>query len=289
MQAQRSKRTNPPDTRWRIIKTATQLYRRIGHQKTTVADIAREMSMSPASVYRFFRSKQAISEAVVGELLEEILLAASNAARNGGSAIQRLHAAFQVINRIHAYRSTNENRLHELIVTATHENWSVTNSYNDRITQIVSQVVAAGQVQGELRNGDSITLTRCLLAAMDTHLNPMLIPARVARPTPAQLIDFCISALRVAPRSSEPSASDRIHHFELTEDLFETAGLRLPHIANLKPGTTVRWLPASATRQPVPVATDAGRTSPEGNRSGPCKRRSGLAVVSLSPICFASR
>ena len=50
------------------------------------------MAMSPANVYRFFGSKQAIGEAVVGELLEEILLAAVNAAQSAGPAIWRLQA-----------------------------------------------------------------------------------------------------------------------------------------------------------------------------------------------------
>jgi AcrR family transcriptional regulator len=35
----------------------------MGYQKTAVADIARELGMSPANVYRFFPSKSAINEA----------------------------------------------------------------------------------------------------------------------------------------------------------------------------------------------------------------------------------
>jgi len=32
-------------------------FRQIGFQKTTVADIARELHMSPANVYRYFAAK----------------------------------------------------------------------------------------------------------------------------------------------------------------------------------------------------------------------------------------
>ena len=41
------------DTRERILVVAERLFRQIGYQKTTVADIAKELRMSPANVYRF--------------------------------------------------------------------------------------------------------------------------------------------------------------------------------------------------------------------------------------------
>ena len=53
-----------PDTRERILVVAERLFREIGYQKTTVADIAKVLRMSPANVYRFFDSKKAIHEGV---------------------------------------------------------------------------------------------------------------------------------------------------------------------------------------------------------------------------------
>src|ERR1700704_5814429 len=47
------------DTRARILVVAERLFREIGYQKTTVADIAKMLRMSPANVYRFFDSKKA--------------------------------------------------------------------------------------------------------------------------------------------------------------------------------------------------------------------------------------
>ena len=48
------------DVRERVLVTAERLFREIGYQKTTVADIAKVLRMSPANVYRFFDSKKAI-------------------------------------------------------------------------------------------------------------------------------------------------------------------------------------------------------------------------------------
>ena len=40
-----------------ILATAERLFRDVGYLKTTVADIAKTLKMSPANIYRFFDSK----------------------------------------------------------------------------------------------------------------------------------------------------------------------------------------------------------------------------------------
>jgi AcrR family transcriptional regulator len=60
------------DTRERILVVAERLFRQFGYQKTTVADIAKELRMSPANVYRFFDSKKAINAGVARALMGEV-------------------------------------------------------------------------------------------------------------------------------------------------------------------------------------------------------------------------
>jgi AcrR family transcriptional regulator len=112
-----SKRAGTFDARRQIVVTAIWFYARIGHKKTTVAEIAHELSMSPANVYRFFRSKRAIEEAVVAELFEEIVVAAAGAADAGGSAIERLQAVLQAVSWLHADRRAHRSRLHALCLS----------------------------------------------------------------------------------------------------------------------------------------------------------------------------
>ena len=64
------------DTRERILVVAERLFREIGYQKTTVADIAKVLRMSPANVYRFFDSKKAIHEGVARALMGGVEVAA---------------------------------------------------------------------------------------------------------------------------------------------------------------------------------------------------------------------
>ena len=82
------------DTRERILVVAERLFREIGYQKTTVADIAKVLRMSPANVYRFFDSKKAIHEGVARILMggvEEAAAGHRDRARTGGLPAARTH------------------------------------------------------------------------------------------------------------------------------------------------------------------------------------------------------
>ena len=100
------------------------------------------------------------------------------------------------------------------------ENWPVINSYADRITRIASRVITLGQARGELRDGNSMILARCVLCAMEAHSNPLLLAGRAARPTLEQVIRFCIDAVCVAPRSSKwlTPDSDSNPHIQIKEN-----------------------------------------------------------------------
>src|SRR3954465_8258266 len=77
-------------TRARIEAVAETLFRSMGYQKTAVADIARELGMSPANIYRFYPSKSAINEAIAARLLGGIEDGGWAIARGQGPAPDRL-------------------------------------------------------------------------------------------------------------------------------------------------------------------------------------------------------
>src|SRR6202000_1897488 len=88
------------DTRERILVVAERLFRQIGYQKTTVADIAKELHMSPANVYRFFDSKKSIHAGVARTLMGGVeVVAAAIAARPGPVAV-RLRELLATIHRM---------------------------------------------------------------------------------------------------------------------------------------------------------------------------------------------
>ncbi len=87
-------RLKSEDTRARIMEMAETLFRRMGYAKTAVADIASELGMSPANVYRFFPSKIAIVQAICQRCLGELEGKVWSVARSRGPASERLGRLF---------------------------------------------------------------------------------------------------------------------------------------------------------------------------------------------------
>src|ERR1051326_6743323 len=98
--------------------TAEALFRRLGFAKTAVADIAAELKMSPANIYRFFDSKNAIVEAICKRCLSEVEEKAWAVARSKAPASQRLEKLILEILAYHKENLVTEHRVNELVLAA---------------------------------------------------------------------------------------------------------------------------------------------------------------------------
>src|SRR5438270_5624567 len=124
-------RTKPDDTRVRIMATAEALFRRLGFAKTTVADIAAELNMSPANVYRFFASKNAIVEAICKRCLSEVEENAWRVARSKAPAAQRMERLILEILAYHKENLVTDQRDNEHVVAAIEQNWDTIRAHKD--------------------------------------------------------------------------------------------------------------------------------------------------------------
>src|ERR1700742_2070196 len=92
------------DTRMRILVTAERLFREIGYQKTTVADIAKALSMSPANVYRFFDSKKSITAGVARRLMSQVERQSQAIATAKQDATTKLRELLTAVHRMNSER-----------------------------------------------------------------------------------------------------------------------------------------------------------------------------------------
>ncbi|MEH3146955.1 MAG: TetR/AcrR family transcriptional regulator [Methylobacterium frigidaeris] len=192
-----------PSTRCRILQTAERFFRDIGYQKTTVADIAKTLRMSPANVYRFFDSKKAINEAVVGRLIAEAEARMTVIAdRPALSAEQRLRDIITVMHSDAIDRCETHPRMHEMIEAAMSESWDVCRVHVDRITDVFARVVAEGISKGEFAAQDPAVAGRCIHTAILRFCHPLLVvkcSEDDLAPELDAMIAFVLAALR-APR-----------------------------------------------------------------------------------------
>jgi AcrR family transcriptional regulator len=186
------------DQRCRIIETAARLFREIGYQKTTVADIARALGMSPANVYRFFAAKSEINQAVARQLIGEVEEAAREIVEGPGSAADRLRAFVSTNEQMNASRYLVDRKLHDMVEAALVENWPIIAEHVNRIDALLERVIASGMQSGEFAAGDARLAARLVHTACVRYFHPRLMIecADWPEPSSAQMLDFCLKALR---------------------------------------------------------------------------------------------
>jgi AcrR family transcriptional regulator len=180
-----------------IADTAERLFRRVGFQKTTVADIARELQMSSANVYRFFTARSAINEAVCGRLFIDIESTAEKIAASPGPASSTLRNVFLAVEHLNTKRFESDDKLHELFEAAYNENWPIVRKHFDRMDKLFAQIIRQGMVAAEFRTCDvgiaSIVIRSiCLKFCNSRSLSE---DAQHTEPTIDQVVDFCLAAL----------------------------------------------------------------------------------------------
>src|SRR5262245_45677902 len=185
------------DTRERILEVAERLFRQIGYQKTTVGDIAKELRMSPANVYRFFESKRAIHQSVARALMEEVELEAQRIVAGSGPARDRFRQLLTTINRMNTERYVGDSKLHEMVEIAMQEDWDVCVAHMECIASIIGQVIAQGVASGEFEAPDLQLASLCACTAMMRFFHPQMIAQCATKPGPTidQMIDFVIAGL----------------------------------------------------------------------------------------------
>ena len=186
-----------PDTRERILVVAERLFREIGYQKTTVADIAKMLRMSPANVYRFFDSKKAINEGVARRLMGEVEDAAQTIATGPEPAARRLRELMTSIHRMNSERYVGNSKLHEMVEIAMEESWDVCVTHMQQITETIAAVIADGAESGEFEAPDVPLAAMCACTAMMRFFHPQMIAQCATKPGPSidQMIDFVIAGL----------------------------------------------------------------------------------------------
>jgi len=169
-------KTKPADdTRARIIETADTLFRRLGFAKTAVADIAAELGMSPANVYRFFPSKNAIVEAICQRCLATLEEKAWAVARSRGSAASRLERLVLEILAYHRENLVTDQRVNDIVLVAMEHSWSAIEAHKEAIRGIAEMILRDGIEAGEFEPVDPRETSHLIMRALTSFTHPIVI------------------------------------------------------------------------------------------------------------------
>lgn len=168
-------KTRSDDTRARIMETAEALFRRMGFAKTAVADIAAELGMSPANIYRFFPSKNAIVDAICQKCLGELEEKGWAVARSRASASTRLERFVLEILAYHKENMITDQRVHDMVLVAIDQNWEAILAHKKSVHSVLEMIVRDGIESGEFDKVDPRATATALMHSLVRYCHPVLI------------------------------------------------------------------------------------------------------------------
>ena len=137
-----------------ILIAAQERFRNFGYGKTTMAEIATDVNMSAANLYRYFDNKQDIAAECASQCMDDLNGLLENVVSLPNlDGPQRLHLFVQTCMRYHFDMMHEAPRLNELVENITTNHTQLIHERNQnmekQIASILQQAVKSGEFQVE--------------------------------------------------------------------------------------------------------------------------------------------
>jgi len=171
----RPKSTDKELTRQAIAAAAEDLFRSVGYHKTTLADIAARVSMSPANIYRFFRSKQDINGAICDGIIVEFEAGWPESIDPAAPAAENLAAFLVSCHRHVRARFLSNQGIYHMMEAAIEQNWPVMLTHINRMVEFAAGILEQGVRRGEFQPCETDRVAPLFLLAAHPFLDPRRI------------------------------------------------------------------------------------------------------------------
>ncbi|MBF0427563.1 MAG: TetR family transcriptional regulator [Magnetococcales bacterium] len=175
-------RRRRPGRRVEILQAVMSLLEK-GNRRVTTADLAVEVGLSEAALYRHFTGKQAIFQALA-EYLRDHLLRPAGLITDGGSPLLQLRRLFEYHLRFFSEHPglCRIFLMEEVVVTRSEskEMNKVLSEYSNQVKQIMAAAQEAGELPGDLDLGQA---TNFLVGLIQSSTLRFVISGFTAHPT----------------------------------------------------------------------------------------------------------
>jgi AcrR family transcriptional regulator len=162
-------------TRARILTAAEKRFRHYGFGKTTIVDIASDCAMSHANVYRFFRNKTELVDAIAAGWLAKSERVCRDVADRPQPATERLVDFVVELHRWKRREHLRDTRTHELLSLASFNGRPFVTSHLGLLAGILVEIIEDGNRRGEFAVDDPPTLARVIQTATMKFCDPRLV------------------------------------------------------------------------------------------------------------------
>ncbi|MBJ3810466.1 TetR family transcriptional regulator [Streptomyces flavofungini] len=160
----------------RILAATEEVLRRHGAAKATVVDVARVLGVSHASVYRHFRTKAALREAVTKRWLDRTSDALSGVVDADGPAEDRLRRWLTGLFAAKQHKAGDDPELFATYTVLVGEASEVVDEHIADLTGQLARIVRQGMENTEFTPSDPATTARALFEATARYHDPAYAP-----------------------------------------------------------------------------------------------------------------
>ncbi|MBW9118368.1 TetR family transcriptional regulator [Rhizobium cauense] len=194
----RRPRRKAEETREDILSMAELLFRQRGFVAVSIADIAASLGMSPANVFKHFRSKAALVDAIaerhLGDVAERFAAFDEDLPPNE----QLLRFVLRLLDS-HLQDIQQNPYIFEMVLMTVEAKLDAGNRYRERIVQKLEDIIREGIISGRYHCRSSEAAATTVSDVLASVLHPVLI-ARDDKDTlvnrAKQIVDFVDAALQ---------------------------------------------------------------------------------------------
>ncbi|MBL1080843.1 TetR family transcriptional regulator [Streptomyces actinomycinicus] len=156
----------------RILEATEEVLRRHGPAKATVVDVARALGVSHGSVYRHFRTKAALREAVTKRWLDRTAEKLAGIVTGEGDPETRLRAWLTALFEAKRHKAGDDPELFATYTVLTDELGGVVHEHVADLTGQLTEIIAAGAGSGAFSAPDPAAAARAVFQATGRFHDP---------------------------------------------------------------------------------------------------------------------
>ncbi|MDH5571745.1 MAG: TetR/AcrR family transcriptional regulator [Gammaproteobacteria bacterium] len=167
---------NIDDTRLDIVEAAENRFQTYGYNKTTMVEIASDIGMSAANLYRYYQNKQDIAAACAERCLNTKLELMRNVVhRSDINAAEKLHACVQEMLR-YTWETAHETpKLNELVNVVVNERSEIVHQKMLQCAALIAEILQQGNDSGEFAVEDTAQTAETVLASIKMFHVPLFM------------------------------------------------------------------------------------------------------------------
>jgi AcrR family transcriptional regulator len=193
--------------RERVVASAHAMFRANGFSATSMVEIAADLDVAPTYLYKFFRSKTAIGEAVCASILDGIDDALWAVARSNNDPARKLALLFSTMLKENVGMFFAERRLHDLVAHSLEQNWASIAQHKEQIRAVLAHIFDEGVA---MRAFDSTIDREEAIEALFWALHPFAHPRLLEQSIEHDLEGRAGIIGRFCVRALQPSKNDLV-------------------------------------------------------------------------------